>query len=93
MDLIEQQRSPVTESEKLAPLDTAKERLAIGLRKIDGVDERQFEASTGFSIEKVLGPLAARLKDNKLLIRESNSWRLTARGILICDWISGEIIE
>lgn len=92
MNLIEQQRSPVSESEQLAPLDSAKEHLAIGLRMIDGVDDKQFKSSTGFSVEEILGPLAEQLQENEMLIRTNGFWRLTAKGILICDWISGEII-
>ena len=92
MSLIEQQRSPVAGSEQLAPLDCAKERLAIGLRMIDGVEGIPFKASTGFSVEEVLGPLAVQLQENKMLIRANDFWRLSEKGILICDWISGEII-
>ena len=92
MNLIEQQRSPVAEFERLAPLDSAKERLAIGLRKIDGVDGERFKSSTGFSVEEILGPLAEQLHENKLLIRTGGFWRLTAKGTLICDSISGEIV-
>ena len=92
MDLIEQQRLPVAESEQLVPIDCAKERLAIGLRMIDGVDEKRFKSSTGFSVEEILGPLGEQLQENEMLIHKSGFWRLTAKGILICDWISGEIV-
>lgn len=92
MKLIEEQRSPVAESEQLAPLDLAKERLAIGLRMIDGVDAKRFQSSTGLSVEEVLGPLAVQLQEHKMLTRANGFWRLTKKGILICDWISGEIV-
>jgi len=92
LKLMEQSQSPVTESEKLDPLNSAKERLAIGLRMIDGVDAQQFESTTGFSVEKILGDLAQQLQKNEMLIQTGDAWRLTAKGILICDWISGEIV-
>jgi len=92
MNLIQEQGSPVAESEQLEPVDSAKERLAIGLRMIDGVNEKRFKSSTGFSVEEILGPLAEQLQKNEMLIRRDGFSRLTAKGILICDWISGEII-
>jgi len=92
LKLVEQGQSPVRESEKLGPLNSAKERLAIGLRLIDGVDAQQFESSTGFSIDKILGNLAQKLQENEMLTQTDGLWRLTAKGILVCDWISSEIV-
>ena len=92
LKLIEQKQSPVTDSEQLDPVSSAKERLAIGLRMIDGVDAQQFESTTGMSVEEILGSLAQQLQENGMLINTDGAWRLTAKGILICDWISGEIV-
>ena len=92
LKLIEQKQSPVTDSEQLDPVSSAKERLAIGLRMIDGVDAQQFESTTGMSVEEILGSLAQQLQENGMLINTDGAWRLTAKGILICDWISSEIV-
>ena len=90
--MIEQKQSPVTESEQLDPLSSAKERLAIGLRMIDGVNAEEFKSRTKFDVEEILGGLAQQLQENGMLIQTEGVWRLTAKGILICDWISGEIV-
>ena len=92
LKLIEQKQSPVTESEQLDPLSSAKERLAIGLRMIDGVNAEEFKSRTKFDVEEILGGLAQQLQENGMLIQTEGVWRLTAKGLLICDWISGEIV-
>ena len=92
LKLIEQKQSPVTESEQLDPLSSAKERLAIGLRMIDGVNAEEFKSRTKFDVEEILGGLAQQLQENGMLIQTEGVWRLTAKGILLCDWISGEIV-
>ncbi len=93
LKLVEQQQPPVAESEQLDAINSAKERLAIGLRMIDGVNAERFKLATGISVAEILGDLASQLQDNEMLIQADGWWRLTTQGILICDWISGEIVS
>lgn len=92
LKLVEQGNSPVSDREKLDRDAAACECLAIGLRRIDGVTGTDFELRTGKSVSNVLGKLENELIKNGLLIREPDNWRLTRHGIMICDWIAGEII-
>jgi len=92
LKLVESAQSPVAEFEQLDAISSARERLAIGLRMIDGVNEADFIRRTGHSVESILGELLSQLLENNLIVCNDPTWKLTSKGILICDWISGEII-
>src|SRR6185436_3077031 len=49
-------QSPVAESEQLGPEDSARERLVFALRRLEGLDLAAFAASTGFTIDDLIGP-------------------------------------
>ena len=100
LKLIESGESPVSDREYLDQMDAAKERLAIGLRMLEGVSDADFLRRTGVQVVEVLGDLQHKLVENGLLIspdvpKESGiqrRWKLTGKGILVCDWIAGEIV-
>jgi oxygen-independent coproporphyrinogen-3 oxidase len=89
---VEASRSPISMSEKLKAREAAAERLILGLRRIDGIDEQSFVFQTGERVEDVLGPLLPMLLENDLLRRDENSCRLTRRGILFSDEIASKIL-
>lgn len=89
---IESGQRPVADRERLASEDAARERLAIGLRKIDGVSDADFELRTGETVSAVLEILEDELVEHRLLIRENDNWRLSREGILVFDWIAGKIV-
>lgn len=93
MKRIESGESPIVTQESLTGLPAAQERLAIGLRMTQGVEDPEFQLRTGYSVETVLGELAIKLTDNEMLIHDQDNWRLTQKGILICDWISSQIVK
>ena len=93
LNLVHSGKCPVAEREHLAPEPAARERLAIGLRMIDGVDETQFYERTGYSIETILSGLEQKLVDNHLLRRDGKNYLLTERGVMLCDWIAAEIVN
>ena len=92
LKLVELGESPVADGEKLEGDAAARERLAIGLRRIAGVSESDFKRRTGSSIHELLGELENQWVENGLLVRGSDRWQLTSRGIMVCDWIAGEIL-
>lgn len=92
MRLVEADLSPVSDRENLPAEAAAKERLAIGLRMVAGLNGVDFEQRTGFSIPQVFGHLDDQLIDNGLLVRSRGNWRLSRRGMMLCDWIAGEIV-
>ncbi len=92
LKLIEEGSSPVADRELLDREAAARERLVIGLRRIAGVQGKDFHQRTGKSVSVLLGKLEHEWIENGLLIRGDDFWRLTPRGIMIFDWIAGEIL-
>ena len=80
-------QSPVKESESLSPEDSARERLAFELRRVDGVDKATFREETGYTVESLLSEQLRGLADQGLLQDNENRTRLTRAGILVCDSI------
>ena len=65
--------SPVAESETLAPEDRAREALVFGLRRLEGVDRREFFERTGFEVDALVGEPLRRLSN-------LGCWRMTDSG-------------
>jgi oxygen-independent coproporphyrinogen-3 oxidase len=79
--------SPVAESETLSPEDRAREALVLGLRRMEGVDRRQFAAGAGFEIDALVGPELSRFVELGLLCDQSGRVRLTREGLFVSDAI------
>lgn len=79
--------SPVAESEELSPEDSARERLVFGLRRLEGIDEAQFTAETGFSFDSLARESLPALVEHDLLLRAGGRLRLTRAGLLVSDAI------
>ena len=84
--------SPVVEQDELDPEERAREFLVLGLRRLEGVDEDQFERHNGFSLEELAGPALRRLVDLQLLEKTSRGIRLSREGLLISDSIWPELL-
>ena len=89
---IENGKMPVADCCELAPRDAAAEGLAIALRQIDGVSESRFEEQYGYSIDSVLGPTKSTLIEHSLAQELGDQFRLTQKGLMVCDRIAVEII-
>jgi oxygen-independent coproporphyrinogen-3 oxidase len=79
--------SPVAEHEELAPLDAAREQLVFSLRRLEGVNKRNFERETGFSVAELAAAELAPFIDQGLLEDDPDYLRLTRDGLLISDAI------
>ena len=84
--------SPVVEQDELGPEERARELLVLGLRRLEGVDEEQFERHMGFSPEELAGPALRRLVDLQLLDKTSRGIRLSREGLLVSDSIWPELL-
>jgi oxygen-independent coproporphyrinogen III oxidase len=82
---IERGESPVAEREELDAERRARERLVFGLRRLRGVEQRQFAATTGFEIEQLAGPAIARFIAAGLLEEAEGAIRLTREGLFVSD--------
>ena len=91
MRLLHQRQSAVVEEQSISPLEAAKERLAIALRLVEGIEVKDLESETGFSIGTIIGP-AKEMLITENLISLDNRCRLTDHGILMYDGVAEKII-
>jgi oxygen-independent coproporphyrinogen-3 oxidase len=82
---LDKNESPVAESEELGSEDRARERLVFGLRRLDGIDVREFAKEMGFTVEHLGGESLQRFVQQGFLERCETTLRLTRRGLLISD--------
>jgi oxygen-independent coproporphyrinogen-3 oxidase len=82
---LERNESPVAEREVLAPEARARERLVFGLRRLEGINVREFARELGFSVDRLGGEALKHFLDQGLLERTGDTLRLTRRGLLISD--------
>jgi oxygen-independent coproporphyrinogen-3 oxidase len=80
-------RSPVAEAEELPPEDRAREALVLGLRRIRGVDRREFAERFGCEVGALVGPPLSQLIDLGFLSEEGDTLRLTRQGLFVSDSI------
>jgi oxygen-independent coproporphyrinogen-3 oxidase len=80
-------QSPVAESETLAPGDRARELLVFALRRLEGVDRRQFAQRTGFEIDDLVGEPLARFVAWGLLEDDGHRVKLSREGLFVSDSI------
>ena len=87
-----QGESPVAEREELDQEQRARERLIFGLRRLAGVDRRQFQEYTGLEIETLAGEPIARFVELGFLEDSTDRIRLTREGLLISDSLWPELL-
>jgi oxygen-independent coproporphyrinogen-3 oxidase len=86
-------RSPVAERERLAPAAAARERLVFQLRMLQGVDRREFEQQTGYTVDQLVGDLLPGLVRLGLLEDHAGRLRLSREGLMISDSLWPEFLE
>lgn len=95
IQLVEAGADPTSERQQLPHDELARELLAVGLRRIVGVNAGEFEQVSGRSFATTAGPEIAELLEWGLLEElgdaDSTQLRLTARGIFLYDAIAGKI--
>lgn len=82
---LERNESPVAEREEMTAEDRARERLVFGLRRLAGIDVREFARELGYSVDQLGGPALQRFIEQGLLERSATTLKLTRRGLLISD--------
>ncbi len=92
MKRIEAGQLPVVETCQFSPLEAAAEGLAIAVRQVDGVSKSGFLDQFGVSIDDVLGEVKATLMEHALANEDSERFRLTRQGMMVCDRIAVEIV-
>jgi len=86
-------QSPVADSEELLPEDRALELFIFGMRRLGGVDRREFAERTGFDLEALVGCELHRFINRGLLEEVNSHVRLTREGLFISDSIWPHILN
>jgi oxygen-independent coproporphyrinogen-3 oxidase len=85
-------QSPVAESEQLNGEQRARERLVLGLRRLEGIDRFRFAAATGYQLDDLAGSAISRLVELKLLCDDGMRVKLTREGLFVSDAIWPELL-
>jgi oxygen-independent coproporphyrinogen-3 oxidase len=84
--------SPVAEREELNADQRAREMLVFGLRRIDGVDRRDFSARSGAQVDELIAVPLAKYVNLGLLADDGERICLTREGLFVSDAIWPEIL-
>ncbi len=77
--------SPTCQAEELSPEERARETLALGLRRAEGVGRAEFRAQTGFDLDALAGAAIGRHVALGVLHDDAAAVRLTRRGKYVAD--------
>lgn len=80
------------DAERLGPAAKAREMLITRLRLTDGVDLREFQADSGFTLSKLLGPWLGVWRDAGWVALEKGRLRLTPEVYLFSDSLFREFV-
>jgi oxygen-independent coproporphyrinogen-3 oxidase len=84
--------SPVADCEKLSDEQRARERLVLGLRRLEGVDRNEFAAAAGLTVDELAGPAIARFVEFGLLSDDGSRVKLTREGLFVSDALWPELL-
>jgi oxygen-independent coproporphyrinogen-3 oxidase len=84
--------SPVADREQLDDESRARERLVLGLRRLQGVVREEFAAETGRSIDELAGAAIKRFVEMGLLADDGARIRLTRDGLFVSDALWPELL-
>ena len=82
----------VGDREQLAPEASARERLILGLRQIEGINVDAFEAQTGFALEALGGEALSQLQTQSLLELTNGVLCLTREGRFFYDTVAAGLL-
>lgn len=85
-------KSPVAEREQLSDERRARERLVLGLRRLEGVERQQFAVATGYELDDLASPAIARFVEMKLLSDDGQRVKLTREGLFVSDALWPELL-
>lgn len=76
----------------LSPKDEIEEFMFLGLRLTAGISEENFRQSFGTSLDAIYGTVLKRLTEEKLLVREKGTLRLTDYGTDISNYVLAQFL-
>jgi oxygen-independent coproporphyrinogen-3 oxidase len=84
--------SAVFQSETLAPLERARETIALNLRRAEGIVRERFRQQTGLGLDELAGPAVRRHVELGYLEDDRTAVRLTRRGKCVADAVIREVL-
>jgi oxygen-independent coproporphyrinogen-3 oxidase len=85
-------QSPVADREQLNDQQRARERLVLGLRRIEGVERAVFAAAAGYSVDELAGPAVSKFTELGLLSDDGSRVKLTREGLFVSDALWPELL-
>jgi oxygen-independent coproporphyrinogen-3 oxidase len=79
------------QAEELGPEERARETLALGLRRTEGVDRQAFRLQTGFDLDSLAGPALARFGELGMVHDHGGQVCLTRPGRYVADTIISRV--
>ncbi len=89
---IESGQSPTADREELPPERRARERLVLGLRRLRGVDKREFAGKTGYDVDALAGREITKFAALGLLEDDAERVCLTREGLFVSDALWPELL-
>lgn len=86
-------QSPTFQTERLEPLERARETMALQLRRIEGIDRIRFQIQTGFDLDQILGLNLQSLLQMGLLLDHGTHVCLTRSGKYVADGVIERILR
>ncbi len=80
-------QSPIAEAEELSPEEHARERVMLGLRRLEGIDLAQFHKQTGFDFRQLAPESFSRHLRQGFLEEVDGRMRLTHEGRFVADTV------
>ena len=93
MARVENGQPPVVDSEKLVGLEKIQERVAIGLRRREGIEITSFNDRNQCDLLHLLAPLWKELEQLELIQMSHGRIVVTSKGLLVNDWIAEQILR
>jgi oxygen-independent coproporphyrinogen-3 oxidase len=84
--------SPTFQTEELPPEDRARETLAVGLRRAEGIERGAFHHQTGFDLDRLAGPAIRRHVELHLLHDDGERVALTRQGKYVADSVIEDLL-
>ena len=85
-------QTPIMEFEELSPENRTRELCVLSLRMCEGIDRRQFESRTGYTLEALAGDAIRRHREAGLLEETETHLRLTREGRFVADTIVADFL-
>ena len=83
---------PAAEEERMTPVEAARERIVLGLRRRDGVARSDFRRVTGIDFDDLAGPEVRGWVEAGLAVDDGDRVRLSREGLLVSDSLWAPIL-